>query len=188
MHPPKTTLDCRPQMLRPAILDPFARPRPLKAGLRRDQKIGWIRMQCLGDETLGNYGPVSVGSVDEIDSQLHCASQNSDRLGMIGRLSPDAIAWELHRAVAEPANRNVADEKCSACFSQTSIAPARRVWCCIGGFHDLLVSQPPNRPGAITPWLGQRGNALCRYASVRKLPPRDSADISQSSGAHRPTH
>src|SRR4029453_16179615 len=30
IHPPKTTLDCRPQILRPAILDPFARPRPLK--------------------------------------------------------------------------------------------------------------------------------------------------------------
>ena len=110
-------------------------------------------MQRLGDETLGNYGPVGVGSVDEIDSQLHCASQDSDRLGMIGRFSPDAIACELHRAVAEPSNGNVAtDEKCSACFSRTSIGPARRVCCCIGRFHNLLVSQPPHGPGAITPW------------------------------------
>jgi hypothetical protein len=65
-------------------------------------------MQRLGDETLGNYWPVRVGSVDEIDSQLHRTLQDSDRLGMVGRFSPNAIAGELHRAVAEPANRNVA--------------------------------------------------------------------------------
>src|SRR6266446_1151747 len=108
MHPAETTLDRRAQMFGAAILDPFVRPRPLKAGFGRDQKIGRIWMQRLGDETLGNYGPVGVGSVDEIDSQFHCTSQNVDRLGMIGRFSPNARAGELHRAEAESANANVA--------------------------------------------------------------------------------
>ena len=71
-------------------------------------------MQRLGDETLGNFGPVGVGGVDKIDSQLDCAPQDSDRLGMVGRFSPDASAGELHRAEAEPANGNIADQKCSA--------------------------------------------------------------------------
>src|SRR4029453_5542126 len=103
-------------------------------------------MQRLGDETLGNYGPVRVGSVDEIDSQLHCASQDGDRLGMVGRFSPDAISGELHRAVAEPSNGNVAtDEKCSACFTRTSLGPARRgCCCCMGLVHNFLVSPPPH--------------------------------------------
>src|SRR5882724_489936 len=190
MHSAKTTLDCRPQMLRPAILDPFARPRSLKAGFGRDQKIGWIWMQRLGDETLGNYGPVRVGSVDEIDSQFHRTSQDSDRLGMIGRFSPNAIAGELHCAVAEPANRNVAtDEKCSACFSGASVGPARRMCCCcIGLVHNFWLVNHRTAEASITPWLAQRGNALCRCASVRRLPLRGSADISQSSGARRSAH
>src|ERR1700737_1827189 len=107
MQPMKTTLDCVPQMLRPTVLDPFVRPGSLKTGFGRDQKIGRIWMQRLGDETLGNYRTVGVGRVDEIDSQLDRAPQDSDRLGMVGRFSPDARAGELHRAEPEPGNRNI---------------------------------------------------------------------------------
>src|SRR6266849_6101137 len=107
MQPLKTTFDRRPQMRRATVLDPFVRPRPLKARFSRDQKIGRIWMQRLGDEALGNYGTVGIGSVDKINSQLDCTSQDSDRLGMVGRFSPDAGTGELHRAEAESANRNV---------------------------------------------------------------------------------
>src|ERR1700726_4413378 len=97
MHPVETTLARRPQMLGTAVLDPFVRPRPLKTGFGRDQKIGWIWMQRLGDEALRNVGPLRVGGVDEIDSQRHRPPQNGDRLGMVGRFSPDTGAGELHR-------------------------------------------------------------------------------------------
>src|ERR1039457_7447511 len=108
MQSMETTLDRRPQMLGAAVLDPFVRPRPLETSFGRDQKIGRIWMQRLGDETLGNHRPVRVGGVDEIDSQLHCSSQDGNRLGMVSRFSPNAGAGELHRSVAQPANRNVA--------------------------------------------------------------------------------
>src|SRR6266566_3357502 len=97
-------------MLWAAVLNPFVRSGPLKTGFGRDQKIGRIGMQRLGDETLGNYGTVGVGRIDEIDSQVHCTSQDSDRLGMVGRFSPDARAGELHRAKTEPANGNIATD------------------------------------------------------------------------------
>ena len=96
------------QMFGAAILNPFVRPGPLKSGFGRDQKIGRIWMQRLGDETLGNHRPVRVGGVDEIDSQLDRAPQDGNRLGMVGRFSPDAGAGKLHRAIAESANGNVA--------------------------------------------------------------------------------
>src|SRR5437016_4545102 len=125
MHPAETTFGRRPQMLGAAVLDPFVRPRPLKTGFGRDQKIGWIWMQRLSDETLGNLGPVRVGGVDEIDSQLHRPPQDSNRLGMVGRFSPDARPGELHRAEAESANGNVAtDYECSARFSRASAGRA----------------------------------------------------------------
>src|ERR1700719_4694498 len=109
MQPVKTALDRRPQMFRPTVLDPFVRSGPLKSRFGRDQKTGRIWMQRLGDETLANYGAVRVGGVDQIDSQLQCATQNCDRLNMIGRFSPDAGAGELHRAEPEPVNRNIAN-------------------------------------------------------------------------------
>src|SRR5437588_13022710 len=108
MYPVKTALDRRSQMLRAAVLDPFVRSGRLNAGFVRDQEIGRIGMQCLGDETFANYGAVGVGGVDEIDSQLDRAAQDCDCLGMIGRFSPDAIAGELHCTEPEPANWNIA--------------------------------------------------------------------------------
>ena len=95
-------------MLWAAVLNPFVRSGPLKAGFGRNQKIGRIGMQRLGDQTFTNYGTVGVGGVDEIDSQLDRASQDCDCLGMIGRFSPDAIAGELHCTEPEPANWNIA--------------------------------------------------------------------------------
>src|SRR5438552_18416127 len=115
-------------MLWAAVLNPFVRSGPLKAGFGRNQKIGRIGMQRLGDQTFTNYGTVGVGGVDEIDSQLDRAAQDCDCLGMIGRFSPDAIAGEWHCAEPAPATRNLApSQKCYACFST-----ARICFCCIG--------------------------------------------------------
>ena len=91
-------------MLGAAVLDPSVWTGPLKASFGRDQKVGGIWMQRLGDETLGNFGSVGVGGVNQIDAEFDGAPQDSDRLGMILRLSPYAGTGELHRAEAEPAN------------------------------------------------------------------------------------
>src|SRR5438132_14025217 len=96
MQSTETSFDGVSQMLRATILHPPVRPGPLKASFGRNQKIGRIWMQRLGDETLGNDGPIGVGSVDEIDSQLDCATQDCNRLVMIGRFSPTAVAGDLH--------------------------------------------------------------------------------------------
>src|SRR5437868_11638387 len=93
-----------------AIRNPSVWAGPLKARFGRNQKIGRIRMERLGEETLGNFGPVGVGGVDEIDSQLDRALQDGNCLGMVGRFSPDAGAGESHRAETEPANRDVATD------------------------------------------------------------------------------
>src|SRR5258708_11728052 len=50
-QPAETTLDCRPQMLGAAVLDPSVWAGPLKAGFGRDQKVGRIWMKRFGDET-----------------------------------------------------------------------------------------------------------------------------------------
>src|SRR5437588_279218 len=95
-------------MLGATVLDPLAWARPLKAGLGRDHKADGIWMKRLGDKTLANFRPVRVGGVDEIDSQFHCAPQYGDRLGMVGRFAPDAVAGELHRTKTESVNEKIA--------------------------------------------------------------------------------
>src|SRR5438552_5565337 len=120
-------------MLWAAVLTPFVRSGPLKAGLSRKKKIGRIGMQRLGDQTFTNYGTVGVGGVDEIDAQLDRASQDCDCLGMIGRFSPDAIAGELHCTEPEPANRNITNYKCSAHFGRA----VGRSHCCTHIYRSL---------------------------------------------------
>lgn len=129
----KTTLDCVPQMFRPAILYPLTRPGPLKPGFSRDQKIGGIWMERFCDETFGNYGPVGVGSVDEIDSQLHSATQDRDGLGMIGRFSPDAIAGKLHCTEPDSANGNIAADCEGAAFGRRL-----RIGLVGAGVHNIM--------------------------------------------------
>src|SRR5260370_21079617 len=95
-------------MLRADIFDLLIRSGSLKAVCGRDHEIGRIGMQRLGDQTLANYRAVGVGGVDQVDSQLDREPEDCDRLGMIGRLSPDAIAGELHCTEPESANWNIA--------------------------------------------------------------------------------
>ena len=82
-------------------------------------------MKSFGDETLAHFGAIRVGGVDEIDSQFHRAAQHCNRLGMIVRLSPDAVAGQLHCAKPESVNGNVADQKCSARFGRSGIGGVR---------------------------------------------------------------
>src|SRR5438045_9359874 len=89
MQPVKAALDRRSQMLRVAVLDPFVRSGPLKAGFGRDQEIGRIGMQRLGDQKIANYGAVGVGGVEEIDTQIERASTDSVCLDKLERFYHD---------------------------------------------------------------------------------------------------
>jgi hypothetical protein len=66
-------------------------------------------MERLGDQLLAHLGPIRVGGVDQIDSELDGASQHRDRLIVILRWPPDARPSDAHRAEAQPANAAVAD-------------------------------------------------------------------------------
>ena len=58
-----------------------------------------------------DLGAVGVGGVDEIDAQLDRAAQDGDRLAVVGRLAPDAVAGDLHRAEAEPVDGKIAADR-----------------------------------------------------------------------------
>src|SRR4029453_552629 len=58
---------------------------------------------------------------------------------------------------------------------------------CLFFFFVFKDSLFPGR-GFSRPWLGRHGSALYRCASVRRLPPRGSANISRSSDARRSMH
>jgi len=73
-----------------------------EAGLGRDHEFLGVRMQRLVDQLLGDERPVRVGCVDERDAQLDRAPEHADGLVGVRRLAPDALAGQLHRAVAEP--------------------------------------------------------------------------------------
>ena len=89
------------------------------------------------------YGPVGVGGVDEGDAELDGAAQHADALVAVGRRAPDARAGELHGAVAEAVDGQVAAQGHGAAgFS----------WC----RHDVFV------PGAT-----KRTRRACRPCTTR---------------------
>ena len=73
----------------------------------RDVAVG---VQRLADEVLGHERAVGVGGVDEVDPELHRAAQHGDRAVVVVRLAPAALAEDLHGAVAEAADLEVAAE------------------------------------------------------------------------------
>ena len=70
-------------------------------GLGRDDHVVGVRVQRLGDQLLGDVRAVGVGGVDEGDAELERAAQHAQRLVAVLGLAPDALAGELHGAVAE---------------------------------------------------------------------------------------
>jgi hypothetical protein len=62
---------------------PSARPGAQQAGLRRDREAV-VGVQCIGDELLGDVGPVGLGRVDEVDAQLGQPLEHRDRLVVVG--------------------------------------------------------------------------------------------------------
>lgn len=64
-------------------------------------------MQRFGDQTFAHFGAVRVRGVDQIDSELHRASQYGDRRGVIPRLAPHSLTRDLHGSEAEALHRQI---------------------------------------------------------------------------------
>ena len=86
-------------------------PGTRQPALGRDHEVVGVGMQRLRDQLLAHFGPVGVGGVDEVDVQLDDAAQHRDRAVAVLRLSPDALAGDPHRAVAQAAHGHVPAER-----------------------------------------------------------------------------
>jgi hypothetical protein len=70
-------------------------------------------MQGLLDEALADVGSVSVGGIDEADSQLNGTAQNCESFFRIPRLTPHPITDEAHSAESETVDLEItADREC----------------------------------------------------------------------------
>ena len=97
------------QILRAAQRVPLARPGPHEAGLGGDHDAV-VRVQRLADQFLADVGAVRVGGVEEVDAEVGGPAQDGHRLRTARRVTPDALAGDLHRAVAEAVDLQVSAE------------------------------------------------------------------------------
>jgi hypothetical protein len=78
------------------------------AALGSDDQSGGVGVQGFGDEALGDFGAICVGSVDEVDAKRNGAAEDAAGLVGVSRLAPRALADKPHSAVAEAVDRQVA--------------------------------------------------------------------------------
>ena len=72
--------------------------------------LGGIKWIGLGnfEQLLGDLGTVGVGGVEERDAELDRATEHEDRLAVVAGRTPHALPGELHGAVAEADDGEVA--------------------------------------------------------------------------------
>ena len=100
----------RTQVLRPAVLDPLIRARPLESPLGRNHKVSRIWMKRFGDESFADVRAIRVGGIDERPAEFDRAAQDTTRLDAIARLAPDAVTRKSHGAESEPVHRQIASD------------------------------------------------------------------------------
>ena len=83
------------------------RVKPALVAMTRPVGVG---MQCLGDQLLADHGAVAVRGVDEVHAALDGGPEDSQCALVVLRRAPDAVAGDLHGAVAEPVHLEVAAE------------------------------------------------------------------------------
>jgi hypothetical protein len=94
-----------------AIGLPSPRSGPHEARFGRDDEIVWVGMQRLSDQSFAHLGPVRIGGVDERDPQLDCPSQHSEDFVVVTRLTPHAPPGDLHGAIPQPDDRQIAADR-----------------------------------------------------------------------------
>jgi hypothetical protein len=67
-------------------------------------------MECFGDERFACLRTISIGRVDQVDTELDRAAQNLEGIGAIGGPAPDALAGDAHGAKAETIDEEIATE------------------------------------------------------------------------------
>src|SRR5580692_5258464 len=93
-----------------SVFNPAIGAGTIEAALGGNDQVGWIRLQGFGDDFFADVGAVGIGGVDEVDTELDGAAQNSNGFGAIGRLTPDAVSGDAHGAETEAGNgESVAD-------------------------------------------------------------------------------
>jgi hypothetical protein len=80
------------------------------ASLCRDHEVVGVGAQGFGDQSLAHIGAVGVRCVDEVDAELDSASEDGLGRLRVRRFTPDAVARNPHRPVADPPNGQIASE------------------------------------------------------------------------------
>ena len=96
------------EVLGPAVRFPAPGAGPHQAGLGRDDEVVRVRVQRLADQPLAHLGAVRIGRVDERHAELDGAAQHADHLVVVAWLAPHAGPGDLHRAVSQPHDGQVA--------------------------------------------------------------------------------
>ena len=104
----QTFVDAAFEIVRAAVRFPFAGTWPGQSAFGRDHKSFWIRMKRFCDEQLARFGSIRIGGVDQIDTELHCAFQDFDRVRAVGRPTPNAFARDSHGAKPKPIHFQIA--------------------------------------------------------------------------------
>src|SRR2546421_11742376 len=105
LQAPETPLTGGPQMLGATAHLPPIRSRAQESGLGGDDEVARIRVERLRNEPFAHLGPGRVRRVDQCDAELHGPAQDGDRLSVIARPPPDALAPDPHAPAAAAAPR-----------------------------------------------------------------------------------
>ena len=107
---PQAELDLLAQVLGAPDRCPLAGALPGEPRLGRDDQVVGVGVQRRLDQLLGHERSVAVRGVDEVHAKLDGAAQHPHGLGRVLRVAPDARSCQLHRAVTEPVDGEVAAE------------------------------------------------------------------------------
>ena len=114
--PPAARMRLLDQIFRPANRNPDVRPGAREAALGRDMDLA-VRRERLFDQLLGKIGAIGIGGVDEVDAEVGQPAQRLQSLIAIGGRTPDPLAHDAHRAVAEAVDVKGAANTKAAGFS-----------------------------------------------------------------------
>jgi hypothetical protein len=108
-QPPQRALAGLAQVLGPPFRLPLAGAGAQEAALGRDHQALGVGVQRLGQQLLADRGAVGVGGVDQVDAELDRAPQHRQRRLVVGRVAPDALAGDPHRAEPESPHLQLAE-------------------------------------------------------------------------------
>src|SRR5215472_1055106 len=101
-------------MLRAAAFVPPVAARTDQPPLGGDHELPRIGLQSLGDELLGDVGPIAVGGIEEGVPQIERTFQQLEHGRAIPGPAPDIRAGHAHRPESQPVHGQIADGALSA--------------------------------------------------------------------------